>query len=287
MIEGVGATQHGRRLGRTLRTVLVCLCLLGAAIVPGCGGPSSPSPITETPPPPPPPTPPAPPAPPPVLKITRILAFGDSMTAGTTSPALLRSALTAGLPQSYPAKLQELLSARYSGQSVAVFNAGKAGEKVVASDTLRRFNDALSEAKPELVLLMEGANDLNNAGEMVNAVITGIVGNLEDMVKEAGRRNIPIMIGTLPPQRLPKGMGAPHIGRFNAALRDMASKKGAILVDVNGQMPEASIGQDGLHPTEAGYQKLAEIYLDAIKGRYEAPPAATPSMGTLTFTVSD
>jgi hypothetical protein len=43
-------------------------------------------------------------------------------------------------------------------------------------------------------------------------------------------------------------------------------------------MPESLIGQDGLHPTEEGYQRLAEIYLDAIKSTYESsPPAAVAS----------
>lgn len=253
------------------RAVLVCLSLLTTLIAPACGGPSTPSPITQPPPPtPPPPLPPSPPPPAATLGITRILAFGDSITEGTTSPRLFTGALTAGLPHSYPFKLQELVTARYSGQTVTVLNAGRAGERVVGSDALVRFNGALSEATPDLVLLMEGANDLNDVREMVNEAISVIVGNLEEMVKEAGRRNIAIMVGTLPPQRPPKGMGAPNLGRFNAALREMAAKKGAILVDVNAQMPDSLIGQDGLHPTEEGYQRLAEIYLDAIKSRYEA-----------------
>ena len=52
----------------------------------------------------------------------------------------------------------------------------------------------------------------------------------------------------------------------------MASKKGAILVDVNGQFPLPLIGQDGLHPTEPGYQTLAEMMFEAIKTRYEVAP---------------
>jgi lysophospholipase L1-like esterase len=192
------------------------------------------------------------------------------MTEGTTSPALIKQSLTAGLPQSYPFKLQTLVTARYTAQTVTVLNAGHAGEHVVGSSALKRFNDALSEAKPDLVLLLEGANDLNDTQDMVNAAITEIVGNLEEMVKEAGRRRIPIMVATLPPQRLPKGTGAPFVPRFNDAIKVMAAKKGGILVDVNAQFPEILIGQDGLHPTEEGYQRLAEIFLGAIKSSYES-----------------
>ncbi len=258
---------------RVAGVALVCLVLLASA----CGGPTNPSPIVPDPPstPAPPPPPPTP-VPPPTLRVTRILAFGDSMTAGTTSPPLTTS-LTPGLPQSYPFKLQTLLTARYTAQTITVSNVGVAGEFVVGSGTQKRFSDRLSEASPELILLMEGANDLNRIEEMANDAIRAIVGNLEEMVKEAGRRNIPIMVATLPPQRLPKGVGAPFVPRFNEALKVMAAKKGGILVDVNAQFPESLIGQDGLHPTEEGYQRLADIYLEAIKSLYESAATTPPT----------
>jgi lysophospholipase L1-like esterase len=53
----------------------------------------------------------------------------------------------------------------------------------------------------------------------------------------------------------------------------MASKKGAFIVDVNAQFPVSMIGIDGLHPTEQGYQLIAEMMFDAIKSRYEVTPA--------------
>lgn len=250
------------------------MCVLAALGAAACGGgATSPTPIGQPPAPLPDPAPPAPPLPPPVLGVMRVLAFGDSLTAGTTSPPLAAAALTAGLPQSYPFKLQTTLGARYTGQTVAVLNAGRPGEQAATPEALTRFGDALSEAKPDLVLLLEGANDLNNAHDMVNAAITAAVSSLEEMVKEAGRRGIPVMIGTLPPQRAPKGSGAALVGRFNDALKVMAAKKGAILVDINAQFAESLIGQDGLHPTEAGYQRLADIYSEAVRARYERPPA--------------
>jgi len=61
------------------------------------------------------------------------------------------------------------------------------------------------------------------------------------------------------------------VDKYNNELRQMAAKKGAILVDVNAQFPVSLIGQDSLHPTEEGYQKIAEIFLDAIKAKYEIP----------------
>jgi lysophospholipase L1-like esterase len=214
--------------------------------------------------------------------VTRILAFGDSMTEGTTSPPpmIWRFALDPGLSRSYPFKLQALLSERYSAQTVSVFNAGLAGRR--AAEDLDRFNASVAEARPEVILLLEGANDLNAplGNDGVNDRIRETVGAMEDMVRSATGRQIPVLIGTLPPQRPdgPKAGAAGFLTRYNDALHAMAAAKGAGIVDVFAQFPLSDIGQDGLHPTEAGYQRLAGIWLDALKQRYEtAPPAAGAS----------
>ena len=49
-------------------------------------------------------------------------------------------------------------------------------------------------------------------------------------------------------------------------------KEGAMFVDLyNGIMPEVAtlIGVDGLHPTEAGYRRIAEVFLAAIAANLE------------------
>lgn len=262
---------------------LAAAAMLGLA---GCGssGPTQPGPGPVILPPTPTPTPTPTPGPPPTLGVTRILAFGDSMTEGVDSPpppSTLTFALTlsAGRSQSYPFKLQALMTARYTAQTITVVNAGIAGRN--AREDRDRFNRALSDARPELVLLLEGANDLNAPrlmGEGDNARIRATVDALEDMVRDAGGRGIPVMIGTLPPQRPggPKSGNAALVPDFNAALVAMAAKKGAGLVDINTQLTLAMIGIDGLHPTEAGYQKMAEAWLEAIKAVYERPPAPSP-----------
>lgn len=251
------------------------LCAATAlAFVAACGGTQSttPTPIVATPQEPAPPTLPPPPVP--VLGVTRILVFGDSMTEGVTSPTVGLRMLTAGLPQSYPYKLQTLVTVRYTDQTVTVLNAGRAGEVATDSGTRTRFNGALSEANPQVLLLMEGANDLNGVNVSVNATVNA----MEDMVRDAQGRGIFVMLATIPPQRPGPGSKTTSpdlLARYNASLRTMAEKKGAQLVDINALLPVSLIGQDGLHPTEAGYARLAEIFLDAIKTKYEK--AATTS----------
>jgi lysophospholipase L1-like esterase len=52
----------------------------------------------------------------------------------------------------------------------------------------------------------------------------------------------------------------------------MVASEGAILVDLY-PVFEASLGEligpDGLHPSEAGYRKIADTFFDAIKQRLE------------------
>jgi acyl-CoA thioesterase-1 len=261
------------RLESLARLSAVIILCAGAM---ACGDPPT-KPTPDPPVTPPPvvtPDPPPPPViPPPTLGLTRILAFGDSMTEGTISTPVtsLLFRLDAGLSRSYPFKLQTLTTARYSAQTIQILNAGHAGNQAV--DDRGRFSAVIGDAKPELVLLLEGANDLNGLapGESINARISTTVAALEDMVRDAGFRGIPVMLGTLPPQRPggPKAGAATFMDRFNNELKAMAAKKGAEVVDINALLPLSEIGQDGLHPTEAGYQRMAEIWLDRIKARYE------------------
>lgn len=259
---------------------LLLAVLLASLAAAACGSsPTGPRPIT----PPPVVQPPEPPPQqaPPTLAVNRILAFGDSMTEGVDQPPLAVGGfswsllLDAGRSQSYPFKLKIAVDERYRAQSIPVHNGGLAGRQ--AREDRDRFNRAMRDAAPELILLMEGANDLNGPlapGEGVNARVASVVNALEDMVRDATVRGVAVFIATLPPQRPggPKAGGVEYLSRFNDSLKAMAQKKGAEVVDVNAQLPLSFIGQDGLHPTEAGYQRLAEIWFEAIKGRYERAP---------------
>jgi len=268
---------------KTRRAAARVIAALGIAFgVAACGGdsprpPTQPTPIVQ----PPASDPiPQPPAPTPVLGVSKILAFGDSITEGTDSPPISFDVMSWNLPlaagrsQSYPFKLKSLLDARYSGQTVVVYNGGWAGRQ--AREDRERFSQAISEGRPDLILLLEGANDLNAAlgpTEGVNARVTSIVDALEDMVRDAQARGVPVLMATQTPQRPggPKAWGVELMPRFNDALRAMAQKKNVPVVELS-QLPMPFIGQDGLHPSEAGYQRIAELWLDAIKSRFEKAP---------------
>jgi lysophospholipase L1-like esterase len=253
---------------------LLTLALVAAALVAGCSGrgPTAPDPqappiATPPPVPPAPPPSPSPPAPqppaPPMITRTRFLAFGDSVTAGTTSPALTR-ALSAGLPQSYPYKLQSLLGARYTTQIVSVFNEGLPLEE--AADGVRRLPGLLRSASPDVVIILEGANDL-----VSSSVVSRTLGYLNTMARDARLAGARVVLCTLPPQR-PGGVRTNDptaVASYNAGIRDLARGEGAILVDLSREMDLSLIGVDGLHPTEAGYDRMAQILFAMIRTQFE------------------
>ena len=211
--------------------------------------------------------------------MTRILAFGDSLTQGTTSEPVTFMALDAGLETSYPHRLLTLLAERYTAQTIEVYNAGFAGKRAVVDRG--RLSDAINDTEPEVLLLLHGVNDLNRDGE---DGIGRMIGALEDLIDEATRKGVRVFVATLPPQRSDegsKGHAAEFLDKVNDEIREMAPDEAATLVDLAAGMNLSHIGRDGLHPTEAGYERMAEIWFDALRAAYEvAAPEPEPEAVT-------
>jgi lysophospholipase L1-like esterase len=254
-------------------------CTLAAC---GSKSPTSPTPPIETPTTPTPPTEPTPPPvnppapPPPTLKYTKFVGFGDSLTEGVISP-LPTLMIKLDAPNAYPAILQGLLAQRYTAQTLTVLNRGKAGEQ--AADGLSRFIDVLRQDAPQVAILLEGFNDLSAYG---NKGITQAVGAMESMVKQARSRGVVVMLATLPPERpgAAKTLPTSVYNEFNRQITGTAQDEGAQLVDLSHELSLGSIGSDGVHLTEAGYQEMANVFFRHIQSSYEQPaqtaaPAAT------------
>ncbi len=206
----------------------------------------------------------------PRIGATRYVAFGDSVTEGVVSSPIPPFRLSP--TESYPTKLLQRLSGRYVAQTFTVFNAGIAGE---AADTgLGRLPDVLRAQQPEILLLLEGANDLIAYRATPHGAATRAANALEEMVKEASRSNVRVYLATLPPWRDggPKNLNAELPRLLNDQIRALARNKGAVLVDLYeamiGEMPTL-IGQDGLHPTEVGYERIAQVFFDVLKENLE------------------
>ncbi len=207
---------------------------------------------------------------PPRLRRTRILAFGDSLTQGQTIFSNDPYDLSAPPATAYPTVLGQLLSARYTDQTITVFNRGQPGEQ--ASRALTRFIDTFVADAPDVVVLMEGYNDVAQNSDAV-AGIANAIGGINELAGEARRRGARVFICTLAPGR-PGRIEIPRstLDFINTRLRQIAQSQGAVLVDVfNALLPEvnANVSIDGLHLTPLGYRRVAETVFASIRADLE------------------
>lgn len=198
---------------------------------------------------------------PPVIRYTRYLAFGDSLTAGEVSPAPTLRVLSP--TDAYPYRLQNLLQGRYRTQSVLVVNDGVPGE-TATEEGLLRFSGELWRYRPEVVLIMEGTNDL------ITRSPDRIVAALEGMVRDAAERGVVPVVATIPPAQ-PSRRDPAAIAALNSLIRDLARRRQVVSVDVYAAMNLSMIGQDGLHPTPDGYEVMAQTFFQALVAAFESP----------------
>lgn len=192
------------------------------------------------------------------LARTRFMAFGDSITVGEIPDPLTP----------YPIILQTELRSRYLSQAsnIVVVNAGVGGERLTAG--VLRFEEAFDTHRPEVVLLMEGINDLLSLGPEVSTSL------LQFMAQQAQSRNARVFLGSMLPTVPGRRLSQPtaNVVLFNSRLQAMATQQGLVYVDLyNTLLPEAQaiISDDGLHPTVLGYRRIADVFFDAIRANLE------------------
>lgn len=212
---------------------------------------------------------------PPRVSRTRYLAFGDSITAGEVTVPLF-GGLSSGpshyrqivVPSaSYPTALEGLLAGRYAAQTIRVTNAGKPGEQTV--DGLIRFRALLTSERPEVLLLLDGHNDLGSTAQALEGY-----NSLVTMVREAKAAGLRVFLATLVPS-IPGRLRSQPMGlllQYNDAIRTLAASENVVLVDLYTLMlseVNTLIGVDGLHPNEAGYARMANLFFAAIRADLE------------------
>ena len=206
----------------------------------------------------------------PRLSRTRIMAFGDSLTEGSTILGSDPYAIVHPPETAYPTVLGQLLSARYTGQTITVFNRGLPGDQ--AWRALSRFIANFVADAPDVVVLQLGYNDYRVADSSVVGIDNATLGIIE-LAGEARRRGARVFICTLAPSRpgvkqiLPSALEA-----INDRFRNIARTEGAVLVDLySALLPDVNtnVSIDGLHLTPVGYRRVAETVFAAIRADLE------------------
>jgi acyl-CoA thioesterase-1 len=175
----------------------------------------------------------------------RIVAFGDSLTAGYgVKPS-----------DSFTAQLQMALQAK--GHKVSVANAGVSGD--TTSGGLERLDWAL-DPKPDAVILELGANDaLRGLDPKIPRE------NLDKMLADLKAKGIPVLLTGM---KAPNNWGDDYPKKFDAIFPDLAAKYGVPLYPffLEGVALDPSFTQpDGLHPTGKGVAEIVKRILPDVE----------------------
>ena len=176
---------------------------------------------------------------------TRILAFGDSLTAG----------LGLATDQSFPAQLAARLKA--DGYDVIVDNGGVSGD--TTTDGLARFDWTMGD-HPDVVLLELGANDMLRGLAPAKAAA-----NLDAMLGKLKAAKVKVLLLGM---RAPPNWGIDYQKSFDAIYPMLAKKYDVPLYPffLDGVALDPKLNQpDGLHPTAAGVAVIAGRIAPAVE----------------------
>lgn len=196
----------------------------------------------------------------------RIVAFGDSITEGTYGGAFPAQVWTALLQS----KLKE------SGMYVHLINSGVPGE--TSPIGLQRFRYDVLAQRPQVVLIMYGANDSfmpfddGRPAVSVNHFETAIT---EMVVKSKSERITPVLMTTTPLD-MPDDFGHNQneiLGRYMQKVREIAALHGLHVIDHFTTWMEKERHEkitekylpDGVHPNAGGNRLIADTVFKKLK----------------------
>ena len=175
----------------------------------------------------------------------RIVALGDSLTAGY------------GLPpgSGFPTKLEAALAAR--GIAATVVDAGVSGD--TTSGALARLDWSVG-TDADAVIVELGGNDALRA---VDPALTRE--NLDAILARLAARGVPVLVAGM---RAPPNLGEAYAGAFDPIFQEIAERHGALLYPffLDGVAADPALNQgDGIHPTAEGVAVIVERILPSVE----------------------
>jgi acyl-CoA thioesterase-1 len=187
----------------------------------------------------------------------KIVAFGDSLTAGYGLPA----------QDTFPARLQAALKAK--GHNVEIENAGVSGD--TASGGLSRLDWSIPDGT-DAVIVELGANDMLRG---VEPKVTRQA--LDEILARLKGRNIAVLLCGM---RAAPNMGADYVRDFEAIFADLANKYDVVFYPffLDGVATQAKLAlRDGMHPNAAGVEAIVEGILPKAEELVARVRKRTPS----------
>lgn len=175
----------------------------------------------------------------------RLVAFGDSLTAGYMLPPA----------QSFPSQLAKALNDK--GHAVDVTNAGVSGD--TTANGLERFDWAIPDGT-EAVILELGANDALRGLPPKKARA-----NLEKIIGKLRQRSIEVLLAGM---IAPKNMGSDYEREFNPMFHDLAAKYGLVYYPffLDGVAMDAALNlSDGMHPSGKGVALIVKRIMPSVE----------------------
>lgn len=184
----------------------------------------------------------------------RILALGDSLTAGYQLPP----------EAAFPAQLEAALKAR--GHDVVVVNAGVSGDTTAGG--LSRLDWSLGEGA-DAVIVELGANDALRGLPVASARA-----NLERIVGSLAERGLPVLLAGI---AAPRNMGEDYVAGFERMYAEIAADHDAVLYPnflAGIPITAETVLADGIHPTQKGVAIIVEGILPKVEELIERAGAA-------------
>lgn len=174
----------------------------------------------------------------PLPERVRVVALGDSLTAGYGLES----------DQAYPALLESRL--RDAGLDVDVVNAGVSGD--TSAGGLRRLDWSL-DGDVRVLIVALGGNDALRGLE-----VGQLRSNLSAIIERAQQRGIAVILAGM---EAPPNMGPAYTSSFRAVYRELATRYEVAYLPflLEGVAGLAALNQrDGIHPNAAGTERVAD-----------------------------
>ena len=179
-------------------------------------------------------------------KRPKIIAFGDSLTAG----------FGLATKESYPYLLQEKLNA--DNYDYEVVNAGVSGDTTLGG--LERSDWVLDQDNAKILVLELGANDMLRGISPAKAKA-----NLDKIITKAKQRNMKVLLcGML----APPSVGAKYQQEFTTLFPDLASEHKIEFLPFlleNVALKKELNQADGIHPNPEGERIMTDNIYKALK----------------------